>query len=292
MRNDRYTRREFTARSAAVISAVGFGSFIPPEKSQAAEKQPKTAPVGLQLYTLRELTEKDFTGTLKKVAAIGYDGVEFAGYGGLSAVELKKLIDDLGLKCAGTHEGFENLEKKLDETIAFNAGIGSSFIICPSMPGEWRDKGAEGFKAFGERMNKIGAAVKKAGMQLCYHNHNFEFKKENDKFLIEYLYETADPELVKAEVDVYWVQFAGENPAAFIRRYGKRCILIHMKDMADDADRSFAPVGTGVLDMKSIVRASKEANAAWFIVEQDRTKRPPLEAVGISLKNMRTLLKS
>ena len=286
------TRRDFTRKMAAVSSALGMGSFMSFKHDRANAAGKEKTPVALQLYTVRELTAKDFTGTLKTVAKIGYDAVEFAGYGGLSAGDLRKLIDDLGLKCAGTHEGFENLEKNLDETIAFSAKIGNSFIVCPSMPAEWRDKGADGFRGFGERMNEVGSKVKKAGMQLCYHNHNFEFKKEGGKYLIDYLFETADPELVKAEIDVYWVKYGGEDPASFIRRHSNRCPMIHMKDMADDRDKSFAPVGTGILDMKSIVQAARQANAVWFIVEQDRTKQPVLEAIEISLKNMRTLLGS
>ncbi|MHB9031193.1 MAG: sugar phosphate isomerase/epimerase family protein [Candidatus Latescibacterota bacterium] len=283
------TRREFTRSLSG--SALGLGALATSGGEAEAAFWNRTKPVALQLYTVRELAGKDFTGTLEKVAKIGYDGVEFAGYGGLSAKEMKQRLDDLGLKCAGTHEGFESLEKNLAEVIDYNREIGNKFLVCPSMPGEWRDKGADGFRAFGQRMNAIGEQANKAGMRLCYHNHSFEFKKENDKYLIEYLFEAVDPKLVGAEVDVYWVQHGGEDPASFIRRHAGRCPLIHMKDMAKDASHGFAPVGTGILDNKAIIRASRDAKAEWFTVEQDSSKQPILGEIETSLKNMRELLK-
>lgn len=279
-------RREFTL----ALTGSAFGLAALTGEADAAPKRKGQA--AIQMYTLRDLTAKDFTGTLEAVAKIGYDAVEFAGYGGLEAKDLKKRLDDLGLRCAGTHEGFERLEKNLDEVIEYNKTIGNRYLVCPSMPGEWRDKGADGFRAFGERMNPIGEKAKKAGMRVCYHNHDFEFAKDNGKYLIDYLFEAADPKLVGAEVDVYWVKRGGEDPAAFILRHVDRCPLIHMKDMADDTDRSFAPVGTGTLDLKAVVAAARKARAEWFTVEQDSSKKPILGEVEISLKNLRELLKA
>ncbi len=283
------TRREFTRALSG--SALGAGALSIAGGEAEAAFWNRKKPVALQLYSVRELSGKDFTGTLERVAKIGYDGVEFAGYGGLSAGEMKRRLNDLGLKCAGTHEGFDRLDKNLGEITDYNHEIGNKFLVCPSMPGEWRRKGADGYRAFGERLNSIGAQAKKAGMRLCYHNHSFEFEKENGKRLIDYLFEASDPKLVGAEVDVYWVRHGGEDPAAFIRRYSNRCPLIHMKDMANDADRGFAPVGTGILDNRAIVEAARDAKAEWFIVEQDRPIQSILTEVEISLKNMRELLK-
>jgi sugar phosphate isomerase/epimerase len=254
------------------------------------DKKTDATSVGIQLYTLRDLMQDDYAGTVKKVAQIGYDAVEFAGYGEYSAKEIKALLDDTGLRCAGTHEGFEKLQNQLDETIEFNLEIGSTYIVCPAMPEEWRNGGADSYLAFGEKLNGIGESVKKSGLQLCYHNHAFEFEKAEDKYLIDHLFESMDADLVKAEVDVYWVAKAGVDPAAFIQRYAGRCPLLHMKDMAEK-DGTFAPVGTGVLDFPQIIEAGREAGVVWHIVEQDRTERPALEAIQISLKNMKALLR-
>lgn len=256
----------------------------------ASQDNKATKPIGIQLYTLRELTSKDFSGTLKTVAEIGYKAVEFAGFGGYSATDLKQLISDLGLVCAGSHTGYEALSEKPDELISYNATLGNPNIVIPSMPQAWREKGADGFKRFGYLLNTLGEKTRSAGIQLAYHNHNFEFEKENGTYLLEYLLSEADPELVKAEVDVYWVKKGGLDPADFLSKHAGRCTMIHMKDMTDDADEFFAPVGTGTLDMPSIIKAARLTPDPWFIVEQDRTKRPVLEAVTISYNSMRGLL--
>lgn len=291
MKKDEITRRDFTGKLAAG-ALFGIGGLMAQCTTMKVKHQKgKQTQVGLQLYTVRDLTKKDFAGTLKQVAQIGYDSVEFAGFGGLSAKEVKKLLDDLGLACAGSHEEYDGLSKNLSAVIDFNLAIGNSYIVCPSMPKVWRGKGAERFKAFGEKLTEIGRTVNKSGMQFCYHNHNFEFEKADGKYLIDYLLESSDPKAVKSEVDVYWVQYANADPVAFINKYSTRCPMIHMKDMASDEKRSFAPVGAGIMDMKSIVQAARKAKAARYIVEQDTSKGPVLEAIAVSLKNMRELLK-
>jgi sugar phosphate isomerase/epimerase len=284
------TRRDFTKKVTG--SAIGIGCVAAANSASPASAQIKRTPVALQLYTVRELTGKDFAGTLGKVAKMGYDAVEFAGYGGLAAKDMKKLLGDLGLVCAGTHEGFDRLDTKLGEVIEYNRTIGNEWLVCPSMPEEWSGKGADGFRAFAERLNVIGEKARQAGMRLCYHNHSFEFKKADGKYLLDILLDAADPKLVGAEVDVYWVKHGGDDPVAFITRHAGRCPLIHMKDMTGGSEPTDTPVGTGILDMKGIIRASRKAGARWFIVEQDTPKQPILGAVETSLKNMRELLKA
>jgi sugar phosphate isomerase/epimerase len=287
MKNLTITRRDFTKRAAV---AIGCAAAVEDAVVHAAPV--KQTPVALQLYSVREFTGKDFAGTLGKVAKMGYDAVEFAGYGGLAAKDMKKLLGDLGLVCAGTHEGYERLDTKLGEVIEYNRMIGNEFLVCPSMPKEFADKGAEGFRSFAERLNVIGEKARQSGMRLCYHNHSAEFKKADGKYLLDILLEAADPKLVDAEVDVYWVKYGGEDPVAFISRHAGRCPLLHMKDMTADQKPTYAPVGTGILDMKGIVRAARKAGTKWFIVELDESKMPMLQAIEISLKNMRELLRA
>lgn len=287
MKEYQMTRREFTKGLLAAATVMGLTGYI----GMGCRKSTLDL-VALQLYTLRDLTKDDFSGTLKKVAEIGYDAVEFAGFGGLTAKEVRQLLDDLGLVSVASHEGFERLEKDLEERIEYNLEVGNKFIVCPSMPGEWRETGVDGFKQFGEKLNILGEKMKKAGMQLGYHNHNFEFEKVDGKYLYDYLFEATDPELVKAQVDVYWVQYGGEDPIAHLKKYAGRCPLLHMKDMTADEEPTFAPVGAGILDMKGIIQTARETGVEWFIVEQDRTQQPVLEAIAISLKNMRQLLEA
>jgi sugar phosphate isomerase/epimerase len=246
-----------------------------------------TLPVALQLYTVRDHASEDFVGTLKQVAGIGYAGVEFAGVtGGLSPKELKALLDDLGLKMAGSHTGLEVLESDPNEAVDFAKTMDTEYITVPYLADN-RRKTAEDWSQTAASMNRIGSQLKGLGLQLCYHNHSFEFQKFDGKTGMDILYGASDPELVKAEVDVYWVQHGGEDPVEFLKRYKGREPLIHMKDMANDEKRSFAEVGTGILDMPAIVEAATAGGAKWLIVEQDVCPGDPMESVRISFQNMK-----
>jgi len=234
-------------------------------------------PVGLQLYTVRDECAKNFVGTLKKVANIGYKGVELAGTYSLSANELKKVLSDLDLKCIGNHMPGERDLKKL---IDFNLELGCSYVWGPCLPkGKLPDNETECLD-MAAYANKVGAELKKNGIHLYYHNHAKEFEKIKGKYILDWLYENTDPKLVMAEIDVMWVQYAGVDPASYIRKYPKRCPLIHIKDM--DKDRSFTEVGHGVLDFNSIFSACNEVGTKWYIVEQDSCKRPSMESISIS----------
>ncbi|MCG8500758.1 MAG: sugar phosphate isomerase/epimerase [Firmicutes bacterium] len=243
-------------------------------------------PVALQLYTLREETEKDFIGTLEKVAAIGYQGVEFAGYGGLSASELKACLDRLGLKAAGSHVSMDQLTSNLDEVIAFNKAIGNAYIICPWAEFETKEDYINTAKKF----NEIGQRCNENGLIFCYHNHDHEFDVVDGNYGLDILYGESAENLVKAEIDTYWVQYAGVDPVGYIKQYRGRCPLIHLKDMEAGEKKDYAEIGNGVMDIKAIVDAAKENGAKWLVVEQDECKRQPLESVTISFENLKKML--
>lgn len=287
------SRREFTRQIAVAGSTVIGLNAISQIDPSAADKKEKgnLSLVGLQLYTVRDLTKKDFAGTLKKVAEIGYDAVEFAGFGDLKAPEVKQLITELKLKAAGSHEAIDRLQKEVDQVIEFNKAIDNHYMVCPHMPDTYQKKGAAGYKEFAGLLETAGEKIKAAGLQLCYHNHNFEFKKEGDKYLLDFLFEACKADIVKAEVDAYWIKFAGLDPVEFLQKHAGRCKLIHMKDMTTDGKKNFAPVGTGLMDFKGIIQTARQTGVDWFIVEQDQTSQPVLEAIAISLKNMRQLWK-
>lgn len=242
-------------------------------------------PVAVQLYTLREETSKDFIGTLEKVAEIGYKGVEFAGYGNLTASQMKSCLDRLGLKPAGSHVGIDLLTNNLDEVIEYNLEIENPYIVCPWAKYETMEEYLEAAHLF----NTIGEKCRKKGLQFCYHNHAHEFKVFNGVYGLDILFSETDPELVKAEIDTYWVQYAGIDPVEYIKKYSGRCPLIHQKDMEAGEGRGFAEVGNGIMDIESIYKASVEIGAQWFIVEQDECKRPAMESVRISYENLRNM---
>lgn len=243
-------------------------------------------PVALQLYTLRNETAKDFIGVLKKVAELGYAGVEFAGYGGLSAEELRKVLDDLGLKAAGTHVGIDLVEKDIDGIIDYNLTIGNTNIIVPWMP-EDRRRSGDAWKTTAALLDGLGEKCRARGVTFGYHNHAFEFETFDGIYGMDILLGNSGPDNLKCELDLYWVKRAGLDPVEYLKKVGSRCNLIHMKDMADDAEKSFAEVGTGTMDIDGIAETGKALGVQWFIVEQDVCKRPALESVKISIDNLK-----
>lgn len=241
--------------------------------------------IGLQLYTLRNLAETDFTGMLQKVAEIGYQGVEFAGYGGLSAHALRDLLDGLGMKAASSHIALPLLES--DESLEYAAQVGIPYVVCP-----WLDESSrtsmDDYRRVAERLVRIEERARNHGLTLCYHNHAFEFElMEGGRTAWDVLFEAAPP--VKAELDVYWVQRAGMSAQATLRKFNGRCPLVHVKDMAADAERSFAELGTGTLDLPDIIKTAADIGADWYFVEQDVCKRDPLESITISYKYLQRI---
>lgn len=243
-----------------------------------------TPPIALQLYTLRSEMEQDFEGVLRKVADLGYAGVELAGYGGHTATSLRSLLDELGLKVAGAHVPLNQMDDNLPQVLDDMETLGSKFASLPWLPPEMRNS-AESFLDLGKKLNQLGAAFKERGIQLCYHNHDFEFQKFDGEYALDLLYKNTDPSLLQAEIDAYWVQFAGLDPVAYIKQNADRIPLVHLKDMTNDSERFFAEVGTGTVDIDGIIAAA--TSAQWLIVEQDRSRRDPLESVAISIQNLR-----
>jgi len=241
--------------------------------------------ISVQLYTLREETGRDFAGTLEKVAKIGYKGVEFAGYGGISAKEMRNYLDSFGLKATGSHVAFDILTRNLDEVIEYNLEIGNKYIICP-----WKEyKGREDYVKTAELLNEIGRKCKDNGLKFGYHNHADEFESFDGEYGLDIIYKNTDPQLVAAEIDTYWVYYAGVDPVDYIKKYTGRCPLVHLKDMEAGEGKDFAEVGSGIMDMKAIISAAKDAGCEWFIVEQDVCKKPALESVKISFENLKNM---
>jgi sugar phosphate isomerase/epimerase len=243
-------------------------------------------PIALQLYTVRDQTALDFPGTVRRVAEMGYAGVELAGDGGLSAQEMAALLAETGLELAGNHVPLDRMTSSLDEVIAFNQAIGATYVGVPFLGQEHRSEA--GFRAAAEAMNRAGAALRDAGLALYYHNHAFEFEPLGGTTGMEILLGETDPELVGFECDVYWVQYGGQDPAAFIEANAGRFPLIHLKDMVGEGDqRTFAEVGEGTLDFAAIFGAAESQGAAWYIVEQDICKGSSLESAKLSLENLK-----
>lgn len=243
-------------------------------------------PIGLQMYTLRNECKADFLGTLEKVADLGYQGVEFAGYYGLSETELKKALDQLGLKVTSSHIPLSSLEDNLSKIITYEQAIGNEKIVCPFLPPERRNE--EDYLQLIKSLNHIGQECHKEGITFCYHNHDFELELlSNGRTALETILEETNPEWVKVELDIYWLTKVGEDPVQWLQRYKGRTPLVHLKDMTTDDEQFFAELGTGGVDLEGVLKQGPDSNVEWFIVEQDQTRISPLESIEISLNYLK-----
>ncbi|MDF2787285.1 MAG: sugar phosphate isomerase/epimerase [Neobacillus sp.] len=246
-------------------------------------------PVAVQMYTLRKETQEDFAGTLKKVAELGFQGVEFAGYGGLTTKEVKALLDEYGLQATASHVPLEELENNLYGVIEDQKILGSKFLVCPYLMPERRSE--EDYKSLISFLDHAGEISRQEGITLCYHNHDFELQRlSNGKMALESIFDKTNAEDVKAELDVYWLTKAGEKPVEWINRYRNRTPLIHLKDMTTDEEQFFAELGTGGVDLEAILNIGGEAGVQWWVVEQDICLRPPFESIEVSLNYLKTKL--
>jgi sugar phosphate isomerase/epimerase len=246
-------------------------------------------PVAVQMFTLREESQKDFAGTLRKVADLGYDGVEFAGYGGLTAKEVKTLLDELGLQAASSHVPLEELANNLAKVIEDQKILGSKYVVCPYLLPENRSE--QNYKTLVSVLNHAGEVCQKEGITLLYHNHDFELERLSDgRMALETIFDDTNPEYVKTEFDVYWLTKAGENPVEWINRYHNRTPIVHLKDMTTDGEKFFAELGTGGVDIQAVLNTGSNAGVKWWVVEQDVCRRNPFESIEISINYLKEQL--
>lgn len=243
----------------------------------------KTFGIGIQLHTLREELDRDFAGTLRELARLGCDGLEFAfRFGGLEPAELAALLRELGLKCCGMHI----LNTKLDDPLswAYAEALKAPFLTI-SHKGPFDEKFDE-LLTLCRTGGKLAAAH---GLQFTYHNHAGEFQPVEGRLPFERLMAETDPRAVQAELDVYWIARAGLDPVDYIRKYAGRLPQLHLKDM-DGADGSFTELGNGTVDLAACVEAARDTICEWLIYEQDVCKCPPFESAVVSLEYLKKLL--
>ncbi|MBM7600031.1 sugar phosphate isomerase/epimerase [Virgibacillus halotolerans] len=241
------------------------------------------------MYTLREESARDFSGTLKKVAELGYDGVEFAGYGGLTAKEVRQLLDEYGLKAASSHVPLDDLKNNLDQVIADQKILESSYIVCPFLPPDSRTEAA--YQGLITLLDEVGEKCRAAGLTLCYHNHDFELDRLADgRMALEAILDDTKRENVQAEFDIYWLAKRNENPVDWIKRYQDRMPLVHLKDMTTDQEQFFAELGAGGMDIEAVLEQGNSNDIKWWVVEQDASRRTPFESIEISINYLKRKL--
>ena len=288
------SRRSFL-KTSAVISA---GLLVAPSLFAYDKKY-----IGLQLYTVRDHMTKDPVATLAKVAQIGYNSVEGATYTGselfygMNSTDFAKVLKDNGLVMYSSHYRLGEDGKDMKGTILNDwskavddaAALGIKYMICA-----WLSPAERGtldhYKQVGADLNTAGAVCKKAGIQLCYHNHDFEFIQENGKYPYDTLLSNTDPDLVKMEMDMYWMTKAKQDPIALFNEHPGRFPLWHLKDMDNKPDQMFTEVGNGIIDFKNIFKHSKKAGLQYFFVEQDVCPGEPFDSITQSITYIKSNL--
>ncbi|WP_127583272.1 sugar phosphate isomerase/epimerase family protein [Paenibacillus koleovorans] len=248
------------------------------------------ANLGLQLYSIKEEAQRDLLGTLAKVAEIGYEGVEFAGYYGAEARDVRRVLEQEGLRAAGVHIPYHLIDEQLERQLEYAGIIGCEAILCPMVPKAISSE-ERSFHEAAERFNRYGRKCRENGIRFLYHIHGYEFTDFGaGRTGMDILLGETEPELVAFEFDTFWVEFAGLDSVEYYNRIGSRCPYMHYKDRSRTGELRDTEVGEGSLDIAKLAAAGLRAGADWFIVEQEQFDRPQLESVSISLRNLRRIL--
>jgi len=248
-------------------------------------------PVGMQMYSLREVAKDDYDKALAAVKEIGYPGAQVSGMFGLTAEEMADLFKKHDLKPAAAHIGLDRIESDIEGVIAECKTIGFEDIAVPSIPGDRREDAA-GWVEVAKAMDAAGAKLKAEGIQLTYHNHAFEFAEieGTGKCGHELLFENADWANLQPEIDTYWVAYGGKDPAEVLTKFAGHINLVHIKDGKLGGEKpSFTEIGEGDLDWQPIWDACDAGGAKWLLVEQDRTEIGPIESAKLSFENLKKM---
>jgi len=285
------SRRSFIKSTSCFTAAA----FLEPSSFFKAKSQY----IGLQLYTVRDAMQVDPAGTLARVAQIGYTSLEGATYTGtetfygLNASAFAKLLKQNGLIMPSSHYRLGGEQEKgadvkgtilhdWDRAVDDAAAVGLKYMVCAYLSDKERGN-VDQYKYIADKFNKAGERCKKAGIQLCYHNHDFEFNEQQNVLPYDILLNNTDKELVKMELDLYWVNKAGKDAFALFNQHPGRFPLWHVKDMDKTPAKDFTEVGNGTIDFKKIFTQAKKAGMKYFFVEQDKTPGDPFESITKSI---------
>ena len=286
MAQDKQTRRQLFEFGAVLLGGAGLAS------AGAGFKKP----IGVQLYTVREILPKDPAQTLKAIEKIGYTEVEVLGEGFPS---IEALLKKDKLTAVSGHFGGDMILKpdwdawKKAVDVAHRGGL--KYMVMPYVPVSDRG-GLDFFRSFADKLNQAGAITRHAGIKMAYHNHCFEFKPTEGKVPLDVLMERLDPKLVGLEMDVFWVSVGGHDPVERLKKYTGRVPLVHLKDKAKGTPvqynenvpgQDFMAVGSGTLDFPAILKAAEAAGVQHYFVEQDHTPGNPLDSLRKSFEYLR-----
>lgn len=256
----RQSRRDFLKKAAvsAAIAASPLGS--------AVAQLRRVDRIGIQLYSLRQEMAADFEGTLEQLTEIGFREMEFAGYHGKSAAEVRRILDGFGLTSPAAHVPLTAIRQDLDREIEIAATLGQQYIVVPSLPAD--ERSLDDYQRHAETLNQAGEKARAAGLTIGYHNHDFEFDiQEGGRIGYDIITSQTDPELVVFEMDLYWIEEAGYDPKFYFLKYPGRYPMLHVKD------RSYAgemvDVGRGSIDFAVLFTYANAAGFRHYFIEHD-----------------------
>jgi sugar phosphate isomerase/epimerase len=254
-------RRTAMQLLAATTLAMPFASVA------ARADDDRVDPIGLQLYTVRDLLAQAFDRTLARVAAIGYREVEFAGYFGRTPARVRESLERAGLVAPSAHVTLQALTSELPRTLDAAHAIGHRYLVLPWL--EQADRGnLDDYRRIADALNRAADAAREARIRIAYHNHDFEFVPLDDVKPYDVLLEHASAD-VAFELDLYWISKAGVEPALYMRRWPGRFPLVHVKDSAGAPRHEMADVGDGTLDWRRIFALHRTAGIRHYFVEHD-----------------------
>ena len=274
-------RRSFLGVLSASLLATAFGS-----RAYGMSSVRRLDRIGVQLYTIRDALTTDLDGSLARVAAIGYQDVELAGYRSHSVAEFKAALDRHGLSAPSTHIAMERVRDELPKVLDEAHQLGHQFVICPNIPDE--KAGLDGYRQAADLLNHAGEIAGRSGIGIGYHNHESELVPIDGVRPYDVILDRTDPKLVAMEMDIFWLVKGGGDPLAYFNKYPGRFRMVHVKDMDGSAAKTMVDVGKGVIDWKAIFAQSGKAGIEHGFVEHDNAK-DPFASIAASYKYLRGL---
>jgi len=280
-------RRDFLRNGS--FAAVGLSlPFLSKANFLDAAAGFKIPNFGIQLWTVKEDMIADAKGTLAKMASFGFKEIEsYEGpqgmFWGMGHKGFKSYIDDLGMKIISSHcDNLNDFDKKSEQA----AAIGMQYLICPH---KGPQKSLDNYKAFADEFNVSGKIAKKHGIKFAYHNHDYSFIPMDGQMPQDVMMQGTDPSLVDFEMDIYWVNYANQDPIAWLKKYPNRFKLCHVKDLTKKVNnkQESCVIGTGIIDFKKVLKTGAKYGLASFFVEQEEfTETNPIDAAGLGAKYM------
>jgi len=279
------TRRGFMRVGAGVVAAVGVARLGQATASAAGAKK---IPIGLQVYSVRGEAQKDLAGVLAQVAEMGYEGVEFAGYYNWPAEKIRKVLDQHGLKCCGTHTAVTAmLGDEFARTVEFNKTIGNKNLIAPGIPGNMQPTNKQAWVLFAKLMTELAGKANEQGMRVGYHNHAGEFDGKDGYIPWEVFASNSGKDVI-LQVDIGHVARAGADPAKYMQMFPGRLTTVHVKDFRKGQPDPV--VGEGEVDWPTMFRICEGAGGTeWYIIE-DESRDDVMQRIKTDIENLRKLL--